>query len=357
MMAHNIMQKLKHKTKKIFSCKAMKRSGVSRRFFLILLFVSVLVSTVGALELAHSFLLPSPRIVSFEIKAGEGVWDIGRNLSAQGVIGSPLVFVLESVLSGSYKHFVPGIYDVGTSTVREVVRTLVAGPQEVVVTIIPGMTLKEIDALLAQQEIISAGSLSTMNPALLRDDCFICGYAQTLEGIIAPDTYKFYRGSGSHKVAFTMARRFESMLRNTVDLHAYSPKALYQKIIIASLLEKEVRTYEEKRLVAGVIQNRINADMPLQIDASVAYGACNGVLKGCTLTRDDFKSDTPFNTYIRTNLPPAPIASVSEESLRAAFNPQASSYFYYLTDPDTKTTHFSVTFDEHDDKRGMYFFK
>lgn len=326
----------------------------SKRIFLfVLLFVAVLASTVGALELAHG-LLPAPRTVAFEIQAGEGVWDIGRNLSAKGVIGSPLVFVMEAVFSGSQKRFIPGIYEVGTSTVRAVIRTLVAGPQEVTVTIIPGMTLKQIDALLAQEEIIPAGSLVEIDPILVREYCSLCVYTKTLEGLVAPDTYRFYRGSDPRTVAATMARRFETTLRDSAEGFIYGSESAYRKVIIASLLEKEVKTYQEKRLVAGVIQNRLTAAMPLQIDATVAYGACDGIFSECNLNRNDFKTKNAFNTYIYTGLPPAPIASVSSDSLRAAFFPQANSYIYYLTDPNTGATHFSATFEEHDEKREKY---
>ena len=120
------------------------------------------------------------------------------------------------------------------------------------------------------------------------------------------------------------------------------------------VLEKEVMFSEDKPLVASVVYNRLDIDMPLQIDASVIYGTCDGVFVGCDLTRSDFKDDSPYNLYLYKGLPPTPISNPTASSIAAALQPRQTAYMYYLSDRETKRTYFSKTFDEHNDKRAYY---
>lgn len=322
------------------------------RPFIIIVFISMVAITVGVLAYAQA--VPLHQQASVEIQKGQGAWDIAQTLSQQHIIRSPLLFFVQTLFMGELYNLKPGLYQFTPRSNASLIRMLVAGPQEVLVTIVPGMRVQDIDARLAQSGIITSGDLLKILPQSLRLVCSVCSRATTLEGILAPDTYRFYRGSNAYAVAQTMAREFESWLVEFSKGSIYTDADMYKKIIIASLLEKEVTTYHDKQLVAGIIYKRLAMGMPLQIDASVLYGACVRDTGSCVLTKNDFKTDGPYNTYLHKGLPPTPIATPSRESLQAAFNPQTSPYVYYLTDPQTKETHFSETFDQHDSKRGVY---
>ena len=326
----------------------------SRRFIIFsIIFILLVGGTVAALAHFTTPVTLSHSVV-FEVAPGDSVWKIAQALFEQKIIRSPLWFVLQASFTGNFGSLKPGVYEISSMSLRELIHTLSLGPQEVRVTIVPGMTLREIDTLLTERGILSVGSLRAVYPSIFREVCSVCSYAQSLEGLLDPDTYQFYRGSTAQTVVKTILENSEKKLSLARGDKKYTDHELYEKIIIASLLEKEVPGYSDKQLVAGIIYKRLTLSMPLQIDASVLYGACVTAGGDCTVPRDIFKIDGPFNTYLRKGLPPTPIAAPSLDSLRAAFTPHASSYLYYLTDPATGTTHFSKTFDEHDAKRGVY---
>ena len=94
--------------------------------------------------------------------------------------------------------------------------------------------------------------------------------------------------------------------------------------------------------------------MPLQVDATLVYMKCDGLLKGCAvsqITRADTALDSPYNTYKRTGWPPTPISNPGEESIRAALSPQETPYLYYLSAKSGKTI-FSKTLEQHNNAKG-----
>ena len=119
-------------------------------------------------------------------------------------------------------------------------------------------------------------------------------------------------------------------------------KSYYDLITVASILEKE-SCANERSLISGVIYNRLNRRMKLQIDSTVIYGIKN--FNG-NLTRKDLKTNTPFNSYINFGLPPKPISMPSKLSLIAAANPKKSEYLYFVS--NGKCSHkFSVNYSDH----------
>ncbi|MCR4285769.1 MAG: endolytic transglycosylase MltG [Candidatus Kaiserbacteria bacterium] len=121
-------------------------------------------------------------------------------------------------------------------------------------------------------------------------------------------------------------------------------------IILASLIEREAKDYESKKMVSGILQNRLNANMPLQVDAVFDYLLDK---ESGELTLDDLAIDSPFNTYTHTGLPPQPISNPGEESIRAVLEPTQSNYFYYLTSSDGEF-HYAKSFEEHKRNKTKY---
>ncbi len=161
------------------------------------------------------------------------------------------------------------------------------------------------------------------------------------EGWLFGSTYTFEPGT-------TPTQMIAAMVGQTVaklDALGVAPADRERVLIIASLVEREARSEEDRAKVARAIQNRLDINMPLQIDASVAYGAG---IPGTELTKKIIDTqDTPYNVYMHTGLPPTPIASPSEISIKATLNPPAGPWLFWVTvNLDTGETLFSTTWAE-----------
>lgn len=289
------------------------------------------------------------RVHTFEIKEGDDIFSVAQRLYMEDIIKSRVSFVGYALLSGSYTSLHPGIYRLTSSRIQDTLSLITSPPQEKEVTILPGMSLVDIDELLSSEGIIEEGSLISLDiPSVFGDD--LDTPLPSLEGFIAPDTYRFYTGRSAETIARMLVGYF---WEENGDLFKNSSfDEMYEAVIVASLLEKEVITQEDKEIVAGIIYKRYAVGMPLQIDASVLYGACGRT--SCTPMKGMFQEDTPYNTYTRVGFPPTPIASPSRSSLEAALSPRSTSYWYYLSRPDTKETVFSATLGEHAYYRSVY---
>ena len=121
-------------------------------------------------------------------------------------------------------------------------------------------------------------------------------------------------------------------------------------VIVASILEKEVKTSESRAIVSGILWKRLALGMPLQVDATLGY------ITGKTsaeLTIDNLNADSPYNTYRNKGLPPTPISNPGLLALDAALHPKSSPYLYYLSD-NNGVIHYAVTFEEHKANKARY---
>ena len=131
---------------------------------------------------------------------------------------------------------------------------------------------------------------------------------------------------------------------------------MYEYIIMASLIEREVVSEEDRRLVSGILWKRLDAGIPLQIDATLVYikNQESGVRnQGNTISAKDKKTDSPYNTYLYRGLPAGPISNPGLSAIKAAISPKESPYFYYLSTPDGRTI-FSQTLEEHNLAKAKY---
>ncbi|MBI2592764.1 MAG: endolytic transglycosylase MltG [Candidatus Colwellbacteria bacterium] len=187
-----------------------------------------------------------------------------------------------------------------------------------------GLTVDEIDKLLADEGIIPLRSLP-----------------ESLEGYLFPDTYEFFVPQSPatvlHKFTDNFDRRVRSIVPEGTDL---------KKIItVASLIEKEAPDSYDRRIISGIIWKRLTANIPLQIDSSICY-IKDG--QGCLpITDDDYKIDSPYNTYLYKGLPPGPIGNPGKDSIEASLYPEKSPYLFYLTNPKDRKTVFATNFEEH----------
>ncbi len=163
------------------------------------------------------------------------------------------------------------------------------------------------------------------------------------EGLLLADTYQYQGGSSGQKLLerahHNLMRYLDSYWSNRAPNLPY--KNPYELLIAASIIEKESAVPQERQLISGVLINRLNKKMPLQMDPTVIYGL-GAAYKG-KLSHQDMQVDSPYNSYRYQGLPPTPIAMVSKEALDAASHPQLSNYLYFVAKGDG-THQFSETY-------------
>ncbi|MEK7149574.1 MAG: endolytic transglycosylase MltG [Patescibacteria group bacterium] len=295
--------------------------------------------------------------IDLKIEQGMGAEEIAGELYSKNLIRSEWVFKFFSFLNGKSFRFKPGAYKLNFSqSIPEIVDILTAGPKIVSVTVIPGMTLNEIDDKMADLKILKKGELSHFDFKTLKERYSFLAKVKSLEGFLFPDTYLFFVGSEPKDVVEKILDNFseKTALVFGKDLRILENDDIFNKLILASLLEKEIPDYRERQIAAGILEKRIRNGMPIQIDATVIYAKCGGRFSGCGLNQADFKINSTFNTYIYLGYPPMPISNPALESIKAAIEPIKSEYWYYLSDPVTKKTIFSKTLDEHAKNREKY---
>ncbi len=296
--------------------------------------------------------------MEFKITRGESFREIGARLSQEGLIKSISVFKLYSILTGRATRFRPGLYDLSYKmSVPEIVGMLSAGgANEVRVTVPEGSTVKDVDDILSENEIIEPGRIETYPIDSLSEDFSFLKNMSSLEGFLFPDTYRFEIDSEPEVVVRVMLENFKEKvwgsLKNRDDW--------YGDLILASYLEREVPEYKDRRIVAGILLKRLGAGIPLQVDATISYVKCGGTFRNCDkseikVVKEDLKEVvSPYNTYKRRGWTPTPISNPGEEAVKAAINPKPTPYWYYLSAKESGETIFSETLEEHNLNRYKY---
>ena len=236
-----------------------------------------------------------------------------------------------------------------------------------VVTIPEGWTNKEIIKYLEQHKLVK--STVFHNLAFLGGGLdgfeFLSDKPENtgLEGYLFPDTYRFFKDAGEKEILTRFLqnfdKKFSAEFREEIKKQK---KSVFEIITIASLVENEVVSDEDRALVSGILWKRLEKKIPLQVDATLAYikkqdSSYAAIFKpqdGHRFSKEDTKIDSPYNTYKYAGLPPGPISNPGLSAIKAAIYPQKSPYFYYLSTPDGKTI-FSKTLEEHNKAKTKYF--
>ncbi len=298
------------------------------------------------------------------IESGMGTSAIADQLKAKGLIGSTLAFKVYlyrhqdlTLKAGSYL-VVPG-----TST-RLLIAQLSGGDtvsNEVNLLIKEGLSLREANEAIKKQGFLTDDSFLRLGqtriadlPDTLKTFSFLkeVPSSATLEGYLFPDTYRLYKDFTAEDLAQKMLENFDRKVN--ADMRAAvgrSGRSLHETVIMASILEKEVRTEEDMKIVSGLFWDRLTIGQALQSCATLAY--ILGVNKA-QYTYEDTQIDSPYNTYQHAGLPPGPVSNPGLRSINAAINPTKTDYNYFLSRPDTGETVFSVTLDEHNAAKAKY---
>lgn len=288
--------------------------------------------------------------VEIEVPAGASAQDIAAILAAQGVVESASLFERAVRTAGAAADLRAGRYELVTGMApEEVVTALQAGPisEAMRITIREGLRVSEILAQFAED---TGRDVSEFRNALLGggvttglheipDDPELADW----EGLLFPDTYEFERSTS----AVAMLQRLASTMEQRVAAVDWSEAeeaglSVYEGIIVASLIESEVRVADERPLVSSVIHNRLEEGMALGIDATVLYAQ-----QTRSPEEIDVEFDSPYNTRLYPGLPPTPISAPGMASLQAAAQPEDTEFLYYvLSSPDGSHT-FTTNIDDH----------
>jgi len=171
-----------------------------------------------------------------------------------------------------------------------------------------------------------------------------------LEGYLFPDTYNFFPATPSASIIDEMLGNFVTRITPLQDQVASSGMTLSQVVTLASLVEKEAKSDADRKLVAGVLENRLNQNMRLDVDATTRYATGNF---DKPLTSDQLASTSPYNTRNHNGLPPGPICNPGLAAIQAVLSPTKNDYLYYLTGSDG-VTHYAKTLDEHNQNKAKY---
>lgn len=289
-----------------------------RRRTLFIAAFSALILLITLLQTPRDFAAPTLSTV----EKGASFSEIARQLESENVITSPLLLRVFVALFGGATSVRAGdyLFEKPQSMPRVAWRLTrgLHGLESVRVVLPEGLTVAQMG--------------ETVREALPHfDTAQFQRLASGREGYLFPDTYFFMVNATPETVVDALASRFDEVLEELSGELASSSRSVPDIVTMASLLEEEAKTFEDKRIVAGILWKRIDIGMALQVDATFKYTLDKASHE---LTADDLATDTPYNTYTRTGLPPTPISNPGLESLRAALNPLTTEYFYYLTGND-----------------------
>src|SRR6185503_16879736 len=283
------------------------RANANRRTILVLLLFGTIAVYAYLQHIQPPDEFPSGELVT--VTEGESLRDISYDLKGQGVIRSPLVFRTLVKLIGHERGARAGDYLFKEpKNVWEIARAISIGAyglEPMKIRVPEGATTKEM-------AVIFGGKLQRFNT-----DRFLAS-AQPQEGHLFPDTYFFLPNATDETVITTMHQNFETHIEELQPLLASSTHSLSEIIIMASIIEREARNTKDRRMISGVLWNRIKRNMPLQVDVTFLYTIGKGTFQ---LTMKDLTSDSPYNTYVHKGLPPRPIGSPSLDSIEAALMP------------------------------------
>jgi UPF0755 protein len=314
------------------------------------LFVTVLRICLSLLLLWYLLCLLVPpgtgsvvRDVSFP--PGSGIRRLAGELKSGGIIRSTWHFILMTRLRGESHRLKAGDYRFNDGMTPDVIlKKLVSGDVDYLKFSLPeGYSIYQAAELLEQKGYFTrTGFLETC-----RDPELLTGLglkAASAEGYLYPATYNLSRGGSEKQLISQMVEQFE---KKYAELSAKGGDTAglsrHEVVTLASLIEKEAVSSEEKPLISSVFHNRLRVGMPLQSDPTAVYGVRAFAGK---VTRADIERRSPYNTYLVKGLPPGPIGNPGADALEAALHPAATQYLYFVARQDG-THQFSRTLEEH----------
>lgn len=295
-----------------------------------------------------------------EIPKGSNTETIGNILKEEGLISNVVYFRILAKIKGLDATFQYGEYTFNTGMSEEEIMEILATQgekREVVSFTIPeGFSLEQIgDRLDARDIVLKSDFMSAVENGKYGYEFLdsIPDRNLKLQGYLFPATYEVYTDATAEDIVSTMLEKFDQVFKDEYyPVMEKNGMTLDQIITIASIIEKEVKVPEERPLVSGVIYNRLEINMNLQM--------CSTIMYVLDVPRDrvfyrDLEIESPYNTYKNAGLPLGPIANPGEASIIAALYPDDNNYLYFvLTDPEVGSHEFNVTLEGHNAAKNKY---
>ncbi len=291
------------------------------------------------------------------INEGDSVFEIASTLEKEGIISSSPGFIAKVFFSGYRSKIKYGTFSLSSDLSYDEILQVISGngirTDVATLTIPEGYSLQQIAELVENSPIkVTAEEFyqaldDDYNFDFLNEIPSSSYRDYRLQGFLFPSTYEFFIDTTAHDIIAALLGEFEKQYAqagdNTTDL------SFYEVITVASIIEREALLKNELPVIAGVIRNRLKADMPLQIDATVVYAVTDGKYDKTSVSYADLEVDSRYNTYKYKGLTPGPICNPGAEAIKAALNPQLNEYYYYHTDETKKDgSHiFTSTYEEH----------
>ena len=328
-------------------------------------------SAVGALDST------STEYVTVEIPEGSGNKYIGQILEKAGVIKSATVFNYYTKFK-NYSNFQSGYYNLQASMdLEEICKLLKQGgtaePEEpslgkILVT--EGYTIKQISEAVTKNTADDDSSTPFTADdflSVVQDESFISKMVEKypkllanlpsadeatyqLEGYLFPATYSYYEDTTMEDLVEQMISTMDSYMSSYYDTISEKGMTVNEVLTLASLVEKEGSTDDDRRNIASVFYNRLNANMALQSNIAILY-AMGKLGEETTLSEDasiDTSIDSPYNVYTNTGLMPGPVDSPSLSAIEATVNPASTDYYYFVADVNTGTVYYAETYEDHE---------
>ena len=325
------------------------RRRAARSTLVLLVILLILGGMAGGLYVYATGASGGSEPVTVTIPQGATAEEVAQILADAGVVRSALAFRVVASLRGLGGSLLAGTYELSTNmTVSEALGSLREGPPEpetVTVTFPEGLELPQVAEVASEglgipaqafQRLAESGAFAL--PPYLPEG------TETIEGFLFPKTYSFPPDADAEDVVLRLLAQFEEEAAGLAWARAeqlgLSP---YEVVIVASLIEREARVAADRDKVSAVIHNRLEAGMPLQIDATVQYALPE---ENRLLTEDDYRYPSPYNTYLHPGLPPTPIASPGLASLKAALQPADADYLYFVVIDESGRHAFAETYEE-----------
>lgn len=302
----------------------------------------------------------NPIDTPFIIKNGDNVSIIGQKLQEKDLILDQDAFKNYTKQNGFDRKVIAGRFMLNQSMTIPQIAEKITNPNqgEISLTIPEGTTIEGIDQKLVSLGVIQAGDFvqaakdfSNYSKYSFLDQQKMAKLAHPLEGYLFPDTYFLDTNHyNSQDLIELMLNDFQKRLpSNAATTAQQNGRTLYDVITMASIVEKEVNTTDDRPIVAGILWKRLDSHWQLGADATLLY-----LKNDNTLNYKDLQENSPYNTRKNQGLPPGPICNPGLKAIEAALTPQTSKYFYYLTKPSTGEVVYAATNDEQNANRAKY---
>lgn len=288
-----------------------------------------------------------------EVKENDTLNSVLSRLNEEGKMKNLLMVKVYNKFSSGDKTVKVGTYEINEDdSIHDFLNRLVSGKDGQYahkVTIPEGYDIEKIATAVDEAGIVSKDEFLTAIkeyplPSYVKENP---EKRYNLEGYLFPDTYEFDKDVSANEVIEKMIKRFESVLLEIENEEGItlSDDKIEDIIIRASIIEKEIKVDDERPIVAGVINNRLEQGMRLQMDATTVYATQK---TADTVTIEDTKVESPYNTYYVKGLPVGPIASPGKVSIEAVLNPKKSDYIFYVLKKGGNGEHvFTDDYEEH----------